>query len=131
MNRRLSRETVFCLIFEKSFHSEKDCVSLYEEAVAAREIEENEYIRKTFLGVCEQQESIDRTIGEVAVGWSFSRLSRVTLSILQLCTYELLYAPDIPDNVAMNEAVELAKKYDHDSAPTFINGIINKISKNK
>ena len=62
-------------------------------------------------------------------GWKISRLSVVTASILRLATYEMLYCADIPVNVSMNEAIELAKKFDDEKARGFVNGVLNAIAK--
>ena len=71
---------------------------------------------------------IDRRIFLNTNGWKENRLSRVSLSIMRLCVYEMLYRPDVPFSVSINEAVELAKRYDHDKAPRFINGVLNAVA---
>ena len=64
------------------------------------------------------------------LGWTIDRLSRVTLAILRLCVYEIKYLDDIPSSVSVNEAVEIAKVYDTEEAPAFINGVLSGVLKN-
>ena len=68
-----------------------------------------------------------KKISAYAKGWSLDRIAHISLAILRLCTYELLFT-EVPTPVAINEAVELAKLYDGDDAPAFINGILNAIA---
>ena len=83
----------------------------------------------TLFGVSEKIAEIDAKIAGASEGWHVERMSRVTISIMRLCVYELFYEKTIPINVSLNEAVELAKKYDTDEAPAFVNGVLNRISK--
>ncbi|MPM71128.1 Transcription antitermination protein NusB [bioreactor metagenome] len=75
----------------------------------------------------EHKEEIDSLLDEFAKGWSVERMSKVDKAIMRLAVYEIKYAPGVPDGVAVNEAVELAKTYSSDEAPAFINGILGKI----
>ena len=59
------------------------------------------------------------------------RLSKVSRAIMRMCIYEMLYSDDVPASVAINEALEIAKIYDHDKAPSFINGVVNAVAKDK
>ncbi len=129
MNRRESRETVFTLLYETEFHPEKHYEDVYNFALETRDIKENDYIKDVFFGTCENMEKIDKIIEQAAVDWRIERMSKVTLSIIRLCVYELLYSLDVPTNVALNEAVELAKTYDIATAPAFVNGIVNRAAK--
>ena len=83
------------------------------------------------MGVAEKKDELDALISESAQKWRLERLSATSLSIMRLATYEMLYVEDVPFSVAINEAVELAKTYDHDKAPKFINGILNAIAEKK
>ena len=74
----------------------------------------------------EHLSEIDALIGASAVGWTLSRISRVSLSILRLACYEMLFRPEIPPLVSLDEAVELAKTYDDDNAYAFVNGVLNR-----
>lgn len=79
-------------------------------------------------GVVEFRAVLDREIREVASNWSLERMSSVDLSILRICTYELLYQPDVPVRVALNEAIEIAKRYGTKESPAFVNGLLDKIA---
>ena len=71
---------------------------------------------------------IDKKIDEVSTEWKVERISCVSLAVLRLATYEIVFCEDIPSVVAVNEAVSLAKKYDGEEAAPFVNGILGKIS---
>ena len=81
-------------------------------------------------GVLEFRPVIDRTLREVAKNWSLERMAPVDLSILRIATYELLYQPEIPGRVTLNEAIEIAKRYGTKESPAFVNGLLDKIAKN-
>jgi N utilization substance protein B len=72
---------------------------------------------------------IDVIIDERSTGWKTSRMGKVELTILRLAVYEMLFDEDVPVTVAINEAVELAKKYGGDDTPAFINGVLAKVAK--
>ena len=129
MTRREAREAAFALIYEREFRKDDTPGKIYEDALRIRELEDNEYVRNTFFGVFEKIAEIDAKIAGASEGWHVERMSRVTISIMRLCVYELFYEKTIPINVSLNEAVELAKKYDTDEAPAFVNGVLNRISK--
>ena len=76
----------------------------------------------------EKQRQIDALVERYSNGWKVKRISRISLAILRLCIYEMLYVEDIPFSVSINEAVELCKKYNDDKAPAFVNGILNTIA---
>ena len=81
-------------------------------------------------GVVEFRSVIDAKIVEVAKNWSLGRMAPVDLSILRIGTYELLYHPEIPVRVSINEAIEIAKRYGTQESPAFINGLLDKIAQN-
>ncbi|MEA3363716.1 MAG: transcription antitermination factor NusB [Thermodesulfobacteriota bacterium] len=81
-------------------------------------------------GVVEFRAVIDKNISETAKNWSLERMTPVDLSILRIATYELLYRPEIPAPVAIDEAIEIAKRYGTKESPSFINGLLDKIAKN-
>ena len=130
MERRQARECAFKLLFERDFKKNDDLAELLALACEAGDIECDKYVETVYYGVAEQLEHIDRKISENAVGWKLNRISRVALTIMRLSTYEMLYMnpEEIPFNVSINEAVELAKKYDDDKAPAFVNGVLNAIA---
>ena len=90
------------------------------------------YIVSAANGIFEKKEDLDSKISEnLKTGWKIERLSKVSIAIMRLALYEIMYMDDIPDNVSVNEAVELAKKYDVEEAPSFINGVLSSILKSK
>lgn len=72
---------------------------------------------------------IDGVIGEFSTNWSLDRMARVDLSLLRMATCELLFLPEVPGNVAINEAIEIGKRYGTKETPAFVNGILDKISR--
>ena len=129
MTRKQAREEAFILIFEKEFNDDalEDILTLAEEV---RDIKADEYVKKVFFGVYENLENIDATISDNAIGWNIKRITKTALAILRLAIYEIKFYDDIPVSVAINEAVELAKKYATKEDASFINGILSTISKN-
>ncbi|MBJ6724211.1 transcription antitermination factor NusB [Geomesophilobacter sediminis] len=79
-------------------------------------------------GVIANLDEIDKRIAEKSKHWSMSRMARVDLNILRLAVYELLYRDDIPKNVTMNEAIEVAKKFGAEDSASFVNGILDEIA---
>ena len=86
-----------------------------------------DYIRKIYDIITEKKEAIDNTIELNLKDWTIDRISIVDISILRLAISEMLHMEDIPSNVAINEAVELAKKFSDEQAPKFINGVLGNV----
>ncbi len=128
MNRRTARDLAFKLVYELSVQQDKLTEELIADTAVAQEFVPDVYLRSVVSGVTDKKSEIDALIEENAVGWKLQRLSGVTLAIMRVAVYEMLYIDDVPFSVAINEAVELAKKYDHDKSPKFINGILNTIA---
>ncbi len=101
---------------------------IYANAFDLRDMEETPYIRDTYFGALEHREETDALIAQNAHKWKLSRMAAVTRSILRLAVYEILWG-EVPPRAAINEAVELAKIYDDEAAPAFINGILNQIAR--
>lgn len=89
---------------------------------------EKEYFLDIVQGVMEKKDEIDGLIQNHARGWSLDRMPKVDLAIMRLAIYELKFRQDIPWNVSINEAVELAKKYGGDQSKTFINGVLGNVA---
>lgn len=123
MNRSEMREQAFILLYEKEFFTDKPCEEI-EEVFAENISELSEYAKETFENVCERREELDEIISSYLSGWKISRLPKVNASILRLAIYEIKYAESVPSGVAVNEAVELAKKYSGADDYTFINGVL-------
>ncbi len=131
MTRREAREIIFALVYEADFHKDESFSVVYNEAIADRSFEENDYVRKTYFGMEEALTELDSLIEAHTHGWKSDRLSKVSRAIMRLCIYEMLYSEDVPPTVAINEAMELAKLYDHDKAPAFINGVVNAVAEER
>ncbi|HEY6871589.1 MAG TPA: transcription antitermination factor NusB [Geobacteraceae bacterium] len=86
------------------------------------------FAEELVTGVMAKREEIDRKIGEQSKNWAIARMSRVDVNILRIATYEFLYRADIPKNVTINEAIEVAKKFGTEESPAFVNGILDEIS---
>ena len=131
ISRKAAREFVVGLLFAKSFAPNDDTDEFFAREVLNADVSMNEhsdYIREAFFGVCDGAEALDEKIKSAAAGWNLSRLSKMTLSIMRLAIYEMSSIDDVPKRVALNEAIELAKKYDDDKAPAFINGVLNNVA---
>lgn len=127
--RSRAREIAFKLIFEDMFGTSTaaDMLGLlFEEEVNWSEFnpENVEYIEWIRNNTKANQEEIDKVISSFAKGWTIERMNRVDVSILRLAICEILYREDVTAAIAINEAVELAKKYSSDEGPSFINGIL-------
>ncbi len=130
MSRHDSRKTVFTLLFSKEFFSELDGREFLMDNSENTDKPFNTYIVSTFLGTVNRMDEIDGEIEKSAVKWKVSRMARVTRSILRLAVYELVFSENAaPPKAVINEAVELAKEFDDDAAPAFINGILNKVAR--
>ena len=130
LKRREAREAAFSLIYEAGY-CDGDYAGQFELSREVREIEIDDYITAAYRGVTGHLAELDKLISDCALNWKTGRISRVTMAILRLCAYEMLYMEDVPYTVAINEAVELAKKYDDDKAPAFVNGVANRIAEEK
>ena len=128
LSRSALREKVFVLLFESEFNGPEDMpeqARLYlKESLTPVDDESAEYIEERFKAVKEKQEEEDKLLAGVSNGWSIDRIGKIELSILRLAVYELKFDDSIPTGVAINEAVNLAKKYGQDGAGAFINGIL-------
>ncbi len=131
MSRRSARKNAFFLLFQMDFSEEAGFEQVKELFFAEKEepIEEAEraFILSEVEGVHTHMEEIDQRIAACAKGWDPERMNKVDLAILRLAVYEMKYA-GTPVGVAINEAVELAKKFSSDEAPSFINGVLGKVA---
>lgn len=117
--RSEEREQAFCLLFQSLFNTDEN-FEIYEENIESV----GDYARSIALGVEEKKENLDGLIEKYSKGWKVKRLPKVNLAILRLAAYEILFVDDVPESVAINEAVELAKKYSGESDYSFINGVL-------
>lgn len=130
MSRRQMREHIFTLLFRRDFHSHeemKEQITLYVESVdELNEADAAEMISRIST-LLEHVTELDEKISSVTEGWTTQRIGKAELTILRLALYEMLYDDDVPGKVAINEAVELAKKFGGDESPAFINGVLAKL----
>ena len=129
MTRHESRELAFILIFEKSFQKDISVTELIDSADELELFPHNEFAESLAKKVYLKLEEIDAVIEENLVGWSAKRISKATKSILRLAVCEMLYSENMPVGVAINEAVEIAKKYASQEDASYINGVLGSIAK--
>lgn len=151
MNRKKSRELAMKLLFQMTINKEdsnkviesiKESLKESEEIEEIEEIEENtkedtnlkdidmDYLIRVLQGVEKNKDLIDSKIQNYLKKWKIDRISKIDITILRICTYEFLYEDDIPKNVSINEAVELAKTYGEDKSANFINGVLGNMINN-
>lgn len=131
MTRRELREQIFKMLFGVEFHDMSEMpeqMQAYEDTEEVWDVEDGAYIKNKCNDIVEHLDDIDKMINEAAEGWKTSRMGKVELTLLRLAVYELKYDEDVPVGVAINEAVELAKKYGSDDSSAFVNGILGKIA---
>ena len=144
MTRSLVREHLFKLLFRIEFNSPEDMPEqvrlFFEDDIAESEDgydstgsdipeEDRKYISDKYELILSHLPEIDEKIDRAAKGWSISRIGKVELSVLRLAVYEMLYDEDIPVGVAIDEAVELSKKFGQESSGSFVNGILATLAK--
>ena len=129
MTRHESRELAFILIFEKSFQGDDvTIVELIENALELEIFPTNAFAENLARKVYDNLDEIDTAINENLVGWSAKRISRVARAILRVSVAELLYS-DIPVGVAINEAIEITKKYATKDDASYVNGVLGAVAK--
>ena len=131
MTRSELREHIFRMLFRIEFNREeemKEQEDLYFELIGGVDEQDKTYILNKYRAIVEKKEEIDKFLNEYTTGWKTSRMNRVDLTILRLAVYEMKWDEEIPIGVAINEAVELAKKYSSDEGPAFVNGVLAKLA---
>ena len=128
MTRTEQREQAFLVLFEELFNSDSE--TFEEKDTTLWDYEDNDFTRGLVFGVREKLDVIDETIKKYLSGWSFNRITSVSKTVLRLAVYEILFT-DTPDEVAINEAVELCKNYSLPPDPSFVNGVLSSVVKNK
>lgn len=129
--RSEARCAAFTQIFQMNQHPDDKELIMEELLNAIPECEDNlGYIQSVVDGVTAREEELIKIISEnIKKGWTYQRISKAAKSILKLAVYEMKYVDDVPAKVAINEAVELAKKYGDDNDPSFINGLLANVYK--
>lgn len=134
MGRREQREHIFKLLFMAQFNSVEEMpkqLSLYFESVTQLDENDQIYMEEKYRHVLEHLEEIDGLLNEYSKGWKTKRMSRVDLTALRLAVYEIKYDTDVPVGVAINEAVELAKRFGGEASGSFVNGILGRVAEEK
>lgn len=130
MNRREIREQIFKMLFRTEFYEKEEIeeqIQISMEELEEKDEEKRTYIEQKLREIYRLQEEIDAAVNEKATGWKTNRMAKVDLALIRLAVYEIKYEAEIPTGVAINEAVELAKVYSSDGAPSFVNGVLAKL----
>jgi N utilization substance protein B len=118
------------MLFRAEFHEREEMegqLALFGEELEQLKEDDFAYISNKTNAILEQLSGIDELINEKSTGWKTSRMAKVDLTLIRLAVYEIKFDEDIPDKVAINEAVELAKTYGTDDSASFVNGILAKL----
>lgn len=135
MTRSRQREHAFLMLFRTDFHELAEMMEQDElymgEMKELEEVSETEsaFIEARVKATRDKQEEIDSMLTDKADGWNLDRMGKVELTILRLAVYEIMFDEEIPNQVAINEAVELAKRYGGDDSYSFVNGVLSKFVK--
>ena len=127
MQRKQARENAFILMFEKVFKNDETAEEIFQKATEIRGLEYDEYVKNVFFGYNANSMIINETIEAHSKGWKLERISPVSMAIIRLAVYEMMFDSDIPHRVSINEAVELAKKYDDEKSYSFVNGVLHSV----
>jgi len=132
MNRSDLREQVFKLLFRVEFNSMKDMAEQEDLFIATNEPKlsaaDAEEVKDKYEKIASKLYDIDAMINEETLGWDTGRMAKVDLTIIRLAIYEIKFDETVPTGVAINEAVELAKKFGQDGSAAFVNGVLAKFA---
>jgi N utilization substance protein B len=131
-DRRAARELLMKLAYQMDVNADfSDAVydAFLSEHAADYETADPNYFKAGFSAIKAYLSHIDETITEASANWKLNRISKVELAILRLATAEILYMPDIPAAVSVNEAVELSQKFSGNRASSFVNGVLGRIAR--
>ena len=132
MSRRELREQILKLLFRIEFNAKEEMQEqvglFFEEEENQADVADTAYITEKFQKVYDKLEEIDTALNEKVEGWNTGRMGKVDLTVLRLAVYEIMFDEEIPTGVAINEAVELAKKFGQDTSPSFVNGVLAKFA---
>jgi len=129
LGRRETRENAMKLLYQIQIQKDdiQEQIGMFIEENGIDNETDKEYLLDVVNGVLEKSAELDELIARHAKDWSVQRMPKVDLAIMRLSCYEMIYRDDIPVNVSINEAVELAKRYSGDQSKTFVNGVLGKI----
>ncbi len=132
MLRSQVREEIFKILFRYPFTGEEEMeeqIAFCIEELEGKSEDNLSYIRKKAHAIMEHRDTIDGKLQENCEGWNLNRIGKAELAIMRVAVYELLYEEEIPENVSINEAVELTKKYCDEDARGFVNAVLGKVAK--
>ena len=130
---RMKREQLFLMLFQHEFHETaeyREQIALFNENYGEENVTisvSNEELTERLFDIVDKLGSIDARLNTAISGWKLNRIGKVDITILRLAAYEMKYDDTIPEGVAINEAVELAKKFGQDESAGFINGVLAKV----
>ena len=132
MSRKIAREHCMKALFQMSIQNDYDINKVVEDIhEEALEDKQKEYLNHVLAEVIIHLKDIDEIIEEYSKGWKINRISKVDLATLRLAFGEILYIDEVPYAVAINEAIELARKYNSEESAAFVNGILGKYVEDK
>ena len=126
--RKLALTSIFCWLF--SDPDPEECLQLSQDLLDTENCD-LELTKRIARGVQENRKEIDALIEEHAPEWPLDKIAKVDLVILRIAIYEILFEKDLPDKVAIDEAVELAKEFGNETASSFVNGVLGSIVASK
>lgn len=145
MTRRQAREHLFLMLFRYEFHKgdelleqadlyleplqniSEDDFELFDRKMKSLKPEDLESLKDRYNNIVDKLPEIDATLSEISSGWTLSRMGKVDLTVMRIAIYEIKYDEDIPGEVSINEAVEIAKKFGEESSGSFVNGVLAKL----
>lgn len=125
MTRRQARDHLFRMLFRTEFHKEDELdkqVEFYLES-----LEDTNELKERYNNIVEKLPEIDAILTEISAGWKLNRMGKVDLTVMRIAIFEIEFDEKIPNAVAINEAVEIAKKYGEESSGSFVNGVLAKM----
>ena len=131
MGRREMREHIFKLLFLREFNPSEEMpeqIRMYFESLEELTPMNEVYMQDKYGKILEHLAEIDEVLNQASSGWKVSRMSKVDVNILRLAVYEMKWDADVPEGVAINEAVELAKRFSGEEGPSFVNGVLAKLT---
>ena len=131
MNRRELREHIFRLLFCMEFHepeAPEEQITMYIEALSEPKQKEIDYMTRKTEKIYKERESLDEKINAVTTGWKTDRMAKTDLILIRTALYEMDEDEDVPTGVAINEAVELAKRYGTKDSASFVNGVLARLA---
>lgn len=136
MTKKKTRENLYLMLFQTDFHQEQDLMEqadLFLESLEGRDATQKakQALKERYQSVLEHLTEIDEKIEAKSEGWAIKRLPKSDLTVMRLAVFEILYDEDVPDGVAINEAVELAKLYGGEKSFRYVNGVLASIVKER